>query len=79
MSVDVVMRAIGTLTCMYSVGLFITVLSMTVLTTVSSPGIGGCSEFGCHSTAHAIPDPAIDGPAPKFLRTAAILLTAEPI
>ncbi|HKZ95544.1 MAG TPA: hypothetical protein VJ045_01035 [Hyphomicrobiaceae bacterium] len=75
MSVDVVLRAIGTLTCMYTVGLFVTVLSLATVNAASYAAGPPCGPVGCQVAAyHQRFEPTAAPAEPHFLGTAAILL-----
>jgi hypothetical protein len=71
MSADIALRAVGTLACMYTIGLFVTVMSMAALNAASYAAGAPCSGAGCHVAYREMaPAPA----EPEFIRTAAILL-----
>lgn len=50
MSVDLVLRAITTLSCLYSAGLFITLTSIAALNAVTAGT--DCAPVGCHVAAY---------------------------
>jgi hypothetical protein len=52
MSVDIALRAVGTLACLYGVGLFVTVMSLSALNAVSFNAGPMCGMDGCVAVAY---------------------------
>jgi hypothetical protein len=54
MSTDLVLRTVGTLACIYAVGLFTSLLSMSALNAASNAAGTPCAGAGCH-VAYQLP------------------------
>jgi hypothetical protein len=75
MSVDLVLRAVGTLTCMYTVGLFVTVMSLAAVNAAGYAAGPPCGDGGCHMVAYQARFEQVATPADsRFVRGAVILL-----
>jgi hypothetical protein len=48
MSTDLVLRTVGTLACIYMVGLFVSAMSVSALNAASNAAGSPCSGSGCH-------------------------------
>jgi hypothetical protein len=48
MSTDLVLRTVGTLACVYMVGLFVSAMSFSALNAASTAAGAPCSGTGCH-------------------------------
>jgi hypothetical protein len=78
MSTDVVLRTIGTLLCIYTVGLFVSMMSAAALNGVSFVGGSPCDQAGCHvAYRDEETEPAASVPDHAILRAAAAILVAE--
>lgn len=75
MSVDHVLRAIGTLASLYTVGMFVTLMSLSALSSAGTAGHPFCSDAGCHMASY---EPPQAGPiaGPGFLHTAALFISS---
>lgn len=61
MSIDSLLRAIGALTCVYTIGLFVSVTSTAALNAVAFDSRTLCADRACHAIAeqhHTQPGPA---------------------
>ena len=76
MTVDSILRAIGVLTCIYTIGLFVAVTSTAALNAVSYEARTFCSGPACHMTnaaaAHHVQPAAMS--VPDVIHTAALFL-----
>lgn len=64
---------------MYTVGLFVTLMSLSALASAGTAGHTFCTDAGCHMASYEPPRPGpIRGPA-EFIETAALVLTSDPI
>lgn len=78
MSTDIVLRTIGTLACIYTVGLFISVMSFSAINGVSFAAGAPCDQAGCHvayQQQRLEPKAAFD--ETSIIHAAASLLVAE--
>lgn len=73
MSVDLVLRAIATLSCMYTAGLFITLTTIAALNATGSGPI--CGPAGCLASYESYQPPIHRAAAP--IRTAAIIMPSR--
>jgi hypothetical protein len=53
MTIDSVLRAIGALTCVYTIGLFVAMMSTAALNAAASDGSMLCTDRSCHRAALA--------------------------
>jgi hypothetical protein len=77
MSTDSIFRALGALTCIYTIGLFVTVMSTAALNAVAYAPDTLCAGPACHESVavhHAQPQPAS---YPSVIHTAALFLAGE--
>jgi hypothetical protein len=78
MSTDLVLRTIGTLACVYMVGLFVSVMSFSAINAASNMAGSPCTGTGCHVAYQQRPVQAavmdgVDGP--ELIHAAAIFVT----
>jgi hypothetical protein len=78
MSIDSILRAIGALACVYTIGLFVAVTSTAALNAAAyGPGTL-CAEAACSHTAHrAVPTTPPDYAYSRAIHTAALFLAGE--
>jgi hypothetical protein len=77
MSTDSILRAFGALTCIYTIGLFVTVMSTAALNAVANVPDTLCAGPACHATVamhHAQPQ---SSDYPGVFHTAALFLAGE--
>lgn len=74
MSTDLVLRTIGTLACVYMVGLFVGTMSVSALNAASAAAGSPCSGTGCHIAYQQSPaqQAAMDGP--EIIHAAALFV-----
>lgn len=78
MSIDQVLRAIGALACMYTVGLFVTVLSIASINAAGYSTASMCGLSDCSTTvAYHHPTLPEAGPVPDVLASTAVVLAAN--
>jgi hypothetical protein len=76
MSTDLVLRTLGTLACVYMVGLFVGTMSVSALNAASSAAGSPCSGTGCHIAYQQDPVQA-SGMGGQEIIHAAALFVAE--
>ncbi len=62
MSIDVILKAIGTLACMYTVGLFVSIMSTAALNAASATAGSPCGDRACRmatTEAAQMPEPRL--------------------
>jgi hypothetical protein len=76
MSTDLVLRTVGTLACVYMVGLFVSAMSFSALNAASNAAGAPCYGTGCHVAyqQNAVDAPGIEEP---HMIHAAALFVAE--
>jgi hypothetical protein len=74
MSTDLVLRTIGTLACIYMVGLFVSAMSVSALNAASNAAGSPCSGTGCHIAylQDPVQESSMDGP--QIIHAAAIFV-----
>jgi hypothetical protein len=73
MSTDLVLRTVGTLACIYAVGLFTSLLSMSALNAASNAAGSPCAGAGCH-VAYQLPHDQLGAGEQRLVQAAAIFM-----
>ncbi len=74
MSTDLVMRTLGTLACIYMVGMFVSAMSLSALNAVSNAAGSPCMGTGCHIAYQQSPVQAAAMDGPQIIHAAAIFV-----
>lgn len=74
MSTDLVLRTVGTLACIYMVGLFVSAMSFSALNAASNAAGAPCSGTGCHIAYQQDPVGTSGVEEPQIIHAAALFV-----
>jgi hypothetical protein len=74
MSTDLVLRTVGTLACIYMVGLFVGTMSVSALNAASNAAGSPCMGPGCHIAYQQSPAQASTMDGPEIIHAAALFV-----
>jgi hypothetical protein len=77
MSTDLVLRTLGTLACIYTVGLFVSLMSVAALNGASFTAGVPCDRVGCHVAYEQNLEPSEEPAEHRLIQAAASILAAE--
>jgi hypothetical protein len=74
MSTDLVLRTLGTLACIYMVGMFVSAMSVSALNAASNAAGYPCNGPGCHIAYQQSPAAASAMDGPEIIHAAALFV-----
>jgi hypothetical protein len=74
MSTDLVLRTLGTLTCIYMVGMFVSAMSVSALNAASTAAGSPCMGTGCHIAYQQSPAQSAGMDGPEIIHAAALFV-----